>query len=129
MNLSNIELLSSAAKMMDLLNYTILEDSIFVETGSRRGDCGYYWNPLRSSSDAFNLMIHLGISIEMDAIIETGTFTYAGITEGEYSYGVEAYKVLPNGSTIMAQELYNNGDKNYVARLAIVKVAAELGRL
>jgi len=55
------ELLELAAKAAGFLNYTMCQCSVFVETGACRGVSGYYWNPLKSNGDAFELAVKLGM--------------------------------------------------------------------
>ena len=86
------------------------------------------WNPLTNDGDALRLAVKLGISLESDAVIEVGRFTYMGHTEGEYEMGVEAWKVLSDPiRTIKEQELYKD-DPYAATRRAITRVAAEIGR-
>lgn len=59
-------LLITAAESMGFINYSLHDEKlgVFVETGSRRGDGGYNWNPLKSSSDAMKLMAKYRIIID-----------------------------------------------------------------
>lgn len=58
------ELLELAAKAAGFINYTMNDDSVFVETGSARGAAGYYWKPLTDDGDALRLAIALGLIID-----------------------------------------------------------------
>jgi hypothetical protein len=94
----------------------------FTVVGSGRRE----WNPLIDDGDALRLAVRLEISTEQGAAIEVGTFTFKGVTEGEYELGVEAWKVLSDASTIKSQEIYGN-DPYAATRRAIVRAAAQIG--
>lgn len=89
---------------------------------------GRLWNPLVNNEDAFQLALALGISVEVDASIETGTFTVQGVTEGEYALGIEAWHVRQDGTVIKSEQVYT-GNKAESARRVIVDVAVQLGKL
>lgn len=53
------ELLELAAKAAGISNFTMCDGVVFIETGTRRGDSGYYWNPLTNDGDALRLAVKL----------------------------------------------------------------------
>ncbi|QGZ66329.1 hypothetical protein [Paraburkholderia acidisoli] len=87
----------------------------------------FSWSPLDDDGDALRLAVKLGVCLETAASIEVGTFTYAGVTEGEYESGVEAWYVTKEAVTITAQEVYGS-DPCAATRRAIVRAAAEIAR-
>ena len=112
MNKEDLELLiAAAAATDDILNYTITDSGIFVETGSTRGASGYYWNPLEDDAAAFRLMVklYMGVSVPVmrEARVDVITFTTHSVN---------------------AIEVDKNGDRAAATRRAIVRVAAEIGR-
>ena len=65
------ELLELAAKAAGIVNYTFHDGvfqpkCLFVETGSRGGDQGYYWSPLTDDGDALRLAVRLEIRARYD---------------------------------------------------------------
>jgi hypothetical protein len=95
-----------------------------------RCSTGYQeWNPLNDDGDAFRLAVELDISITVDEPILVGTFGGTdGHKFGEYERGVEAWIVDKyDASSIEVMEIYGD-DKKAASRLAIVKVAAEIGK-
>lgn len=125
MKTEDINLLTLAAKAASFKIEGISEYNFYVSDNVRTN---LIWNPLNDNSDAFRLALNLGISIEADANIEVDTFTYDSITEGIYKRGCTAWYVLWNGSVIESQQVYD-GDRCKATRLAIVTVAAELGKI
>lgn len=112
MNKEDLELLiAAAAATDDILNYTITDSGIFVETGSTRGASGYYWNPLEDDAAAFRLMVklYMGVSVPTtkDARADVVTF---------------------GTHLINAVDVNKDGDRAAATRRAIVRVAAEIGK-
>ena len=85
---------------------------------------GIVFHPLYDNGNAFVLAVMLRISLEMDALIEVG---YDGV-DGEYEYGVEAWVVTEDATSVVVKQIYGSNDPLYVTRRAIVLVAAELGK-
>ena len=85
----------------------------------------FKWNPLDDDGAAMRLMVTLRISLEQDASVETYSFTYRGVTTGEYALGVEAWSVTETGRVVQWQEAYSD-DAHAATRRAIVRVAAQL---
>ena len=113
------ELLENAAKSIGMtLRYNYL--------GGR--DANQPWNPLDDDGDAFRLAAALNICVVHDEPIMIAVHEYNGYSEGEYERGVEAWIVDKyDASTIEFAEIYGD-DKDKATRLAIVKVAAEIGK-
>ena len=111
--MSDRELLEAAAKAAGL---TITP--MMFELGK--------WNPLEDDGDALRLAVNLGISTAQDDSIEIDTFTFCGVTQGEYVLGVEAWKVQPGGEMVAAREVYD-ADRFAATRRAIVCAAAAIG--
>jgi hypothetical protein len=84
------------------------------------------WNPLTDNGNALELAVKLKLCIDHD-YVETGTFTFNGITEGEYEAGVEVWRIIPKEPNINIEEVYGN-DPLAATRRAIVRAAAEIGR-
>ena len=61
--MSDRELLEYAAKAAGYLNWTPTTFGLLIETGSRRGDAGFYWNPFTDDDDALRLAVKLGIEV------------------------------------------------------------------
>lgn len=108
------ELLELAAKAAGFQNYTMVGDSVFVETGAARGDCGYYWNPLTDDGDALRLAVKLGMTVNVENDIGAVCAT-SGWADG---------RLLPDGVGTATFE----GDPYAATRRAIVRAAAEIGR-
>lgn len=68
--MTDIELLELAAKAAGFQNWTVRSDSLFIETGSSRGDNGYYWNPLTDNGDALRLAVKLNLEIVRSRITD-----------------------------------------------------------
>lgn len=75
---------------------------------------GTLWNPLTDSGDALDLVVKLGMTVNVENDIGTVAAT-AGWSDG---------RLLPDGIGIAAFE----GDPYAAARRAIVRAAAEIGR-
>jgi hypothetical protein len=84
------------------------------------------WNPLTDNGDALELAVKLKLCIDHD-YVETGTFTFNGVTEGEYEAGVKVWRIIPKEPNINDEEVYGN-DPLAATRRAIVRAAAEIGR-
>ena len=84
-----------------------------------QGDGGY--DPSTNNGDCFELAAKLGISIEHDSPIQVA-YDEMG---GEYKLGVHAWIVKDD--LIEAKEIYGN-DRCESARLAVLRVAAEIGK-
>jgi hypothetical protein len=129
MSMTDLELLEAAAKAagIALVPYTWDKGAPWGEhQGFTVQDQGPdEWDPLTDDGQALRLAVACGISVEQDASIETGTFTYCGVTEGEYSMGVEAWRVSCGATTAMAQEIYG-ADKAANTRRSIVRAAAAM---
>lgn len=60
------ELLELAAKAAGIVNFRSAGfKTLFVETGSRPGASGYYWNPLTDDGDALRLAVKLKLGIDI----------------------------------------------------------------
>jgi hypothetical protein len=118
---SDHELLQYAAKAAEL-EFRWIRDTprILAEMGWT------LWDPLTDDDDAFRLAVRLKLCIDHD-FVETGTFTFNGVTEGEYEAGVKVWRIIPKEPNIDIQEVYG-GDPLVATRRAIVKAAAEIGR-
>lgn len=130
---TNRELVELAAKAVGITGewvddsllddfYKLPQTGIMVKYGSST----HIWNSTTSTGDALRLATDLLISIEHQALIQVDEFTHEGITEGEYAYGVEVWRV-DSMYEVKCQELYDNDPYNAV-RLAITKAAAEIAR-
>ena len=104
-------LIAAAAATDEILNYTVRDDGIFVETGSTRGASGYYWNPLNDDGQAHRLMVKL----------------YMGVSIPPYK-DARADVVTFHGPLINVIEINKEGDRFAAARRGIVRVAAEIGK-
>ena len=132
-NMTDRNLLELAARAAGLdVRYakgiTHLHYSGFMRKTAKKTQSGFdieaRWNPLHNDADAFRLMAVLRISLEQDSSIEIDSFTFQGVTTGEYAQGVEAW-VVKTGRVIKAQEVYGD-DPCADTRRAIVQVAAQL---
>ncbi len=101
MNETDRELLELAAKAAGIQNYTMSGHAVFVETGAKRGDSGYYWNPLADDGSA----LRLAVLLEMDVLCAS-VRTDCGIVETIHA-GIDPFAAT---------------------RRAIVRAAAEIGR-
>lgn len=107
------ELLELAAKAMhhkrhpDFMNYTVHEDGVTLDLGSRRGAITSHWNPLEDDGDAFRLAVALKIPVWY-------TENYVRVNQRECGdAGVVEYFVGAPGTA---------------TRRAIVRATAEIGR-
>lgn len=112
------ELLELAAKAAGIVNYTFHDGvfqpkCLFVETGSRRGDQGYYWSPLTDDGDALRLAVKLAITIG---------------PESPDLIGKSLCRASWNNRSSSLGE-YGDGDIYAATRRAIVRAAAEIGRV
>lgn len=110
------ELLELAAKAAGIVNYTFHDGvfqpkCIFVETGSRRGDSGYYWSPLTDDGDALRLAVKLNLTIDFDVL---GVLAIVS-TRRNYIFTDRFWR----------EWLHN--DPYAATRRAIVRAAAEIG--
>jgi len=108
------ELLELAAKAAGMDGYTYIcvdqsgyECMAFDEGGSHSD----YWNPLTDDGDALRLAAKLDIHITPRSCI------YVGLTNGSM------------GHTFLATCEIENGDKSAAWRRAIVRAAAEIGKV
>ena len=102
------ELLTYAAKAVGI------EDKIFIPMSQPNG---YYWNPLTSDADAFQLMVKLQLTVMND---HASSNTVA----------VENERL---NISVCEESVYENGDEitpeDYAAtRRAITRAAAEIGK-
>lgn len=107
MTMTDREMLEYAAKAAGYLNWSWVENSIFVETGSSRGAMGYYWNPLTDSKDALELAIQLNILINPDG---------------------NSVNVINDDGYSIEYNYADFGSKSEAVRRAIVRAAAEIGK-
>lgn len=105
--MTDIELLELAAKAAGFQNWTVRSDSLFIETGSSRGDNGYYWNPLTDDSDAFRLAVKLGLIVD--------------------THGMHTRITLPFAFDYLVHESHHDADALTATRRAIVRAAAAIG--
>lgn len=103
-------MLALAAKAMhelrdpNFMNYDVLDDTVCLELGSRRGAITAYWNPLTDDGDALRLAVALRIDISFNE-------------EGGCVYAEQA----------MASVRRHKGDATAATRYAITRAAAEIG--
>jgi hypothetical protein len=107
MNETDRELLELAAKAAGIQNYTMSGHAVFVETGAKRGDSGYYWNPLTDDGNALRLAVLLRIDVN-----HGDTLVVAEQVKPHDTGCAEPYGTDPFDAT----------------RRAIVRAAAEIGR-
>jgi hypothetical protein len=112
------ELLELAAKAAGLSSFEWAGFKMLrVETGSRKGDNGYYWRPLTDDGDALRLAVKLKLSI-FPPEGDDGDFAVASVPDG----------VLDDFGETWFQENVKDGDELAATRRAIVRAAAEIGR-
>ena len=100
------QLLELAAKAAGFLNWTPTEPAgLHIETGSRRGATGFYWNPLVDDGDALRLAVKLRLDVMCHEI--------GAHVDNEMSYSSEV----------------SHNDPFAATRRAIVRAAAEIGKL
>lgn len=107
------ELLELAAKAAGIVNYTFHDGvfqpkCLFVETGSRRGDSGYYWSPLTDDGDALRLLVRLRLCMSYEDDGQVVDVWDANICDN-------------------STEEFHGGDPYAATRRAIVRAAAEIG--
>lgn len=94
------ELLELAAKAAGYLNWTPIAEGLHIETGSRRGSSGFYWNPLTDDTNALRLAVKLGMNVFV-----AKDFVWCN------------------------EEAFDKGNDPYAAtRRAIVRAAAKIGK-
>lgn len=118
------ELIEAAAKAIGLDAQWFPSCQCLLRSGSTVVEGGL-WNPMQSNSSALDLLLKLRLSIESDANIQVGTYSYGGYVEGEYASGVEVWFVKKDATTVQASEVYGN-DPGAATRRAIVRCAAML---
>lgn len=106
--MTDTQLLELAAKAAGFLNWTATEPAgLHIETGSRRGDTGFYWNPLTDDGDALRLAVKLRLEVGFPKENVVWSF---GHTEGDISKEFDFTNPLA------------------ATRRAIVRAAAEIGK-
>jgi hypothetical protein len=115
-----IRLLEQAAQTAEL-EFGVIHDTFRI----RCAEGWTPWNPLDCDSDAFRLAVQLGISLELDAHIQTDVHVFQGSAYGEYTQGVEAWWVSKTGKIINSCQSYNS-DKFAAVRYAIVETASQM---
>ena len=106
------ELLELAAKAAGLSSFEWAGFKMLrVETGSRKGDNGYYWRPLTDDGDALRLAVKLGLEIYIDDGYCT---TVSQDLLHDWDCGVTEY--------------HKGVDMYAATRRAIVRAAAEIGK-
>jgi hypothetical protein len=103
-----------------------IEFGIIHGTPHVYSDAGWTpWNPLEDDGDAFRLAVGLGISLELDASIQTDVNQFQGSAYGDYATGVEAWWVNNTGKVFVSRQVYNDNPAECV-RLAVVETAAQM---
>lgn len=100
------ELLEYAAKAAGYLNWTPTTFGLLIETGSRRGDAGFYWNPLTDDGDALRLAVKLRID----------------------NYHLDYYVATMHRDHEWSFDIPVKDDREAATRRAIVRAAAEIGK-
>lgn len=109
------ELIELAAKAAGFQNYTMVGDSVFVETGAARGDCGYYWNPLTDDGDALRLAVQLELNLRINKFPHV---VYVEIYNGR----------APSVMEPLSDVRQPTPDPQVATRRAITRAAAEIGK-
>lgn len=102
-----------AAKAAGYINYTYFPGkSLFIETGTRRGDNGYWWTPIDRDADAFRLAVKLQMDVSND----------------HPKCCIVTHSDLPKDVYIIEYYKDHEGNMYAATRMAIFKAAVEIGR-